>query len=346
MSGLVDKWAGKLYGTNTGNLFIELNQKGSDVSGVIRFLDDVRGLAIYNFTGKFKDRLILDCIPDKSNQDQELGNIVAEAVLTPEGNLRGTWHSSIGTAGTFDAFPHYINWDQASKEAVKIQEQIYNKNISIGSIRLFSEDIKRLIDFVGHDFKQASAIITYNQRGNQVTKYAKDFLRDIDELGEIKYLKIFIQEPEAHGINRVVVVEFVERGISEVRVSGINEAWVVGKAESVFQAIRPKQNTLVTTYKKYGLNLNTIIFFAMLIAIPEIIGWKNRSLFVVIVFTLLNILIWIHSKFIPNTIIYLTGKKPSILSRIWPTILSWIVMASSAIFAAWIFYLLTKSKGN
>jgi hypothetical protein len=84
----------------------------------------------------------------------------------------------------------------------------------------------------------------------------------------------------------------------------------------------------------------------MLIAIPEIIGWKNRSLFVVIVFTLLNILIWIHSKFIPNTIIYLTGKKPSILSRIWPTILSWIVMASSAIFAAWIFYLLTKSKGN
>jgi hypothetical protein len=346
MSGLVDKWAGRLYGTNTGNLFIELNQKGTDVSGVIRFLDDVLGLAIYNFTGTFKDKLILDCVPDESNQDQELGKVSVEAILTPEGNLRGTWHSSLGTAGTFDAFPHYINWAQTNTEAVKIPEQIYNKNIPIGSIRLFSEDIKRLIDFVGQDFKQANSIITYNLRGNQVTKYAKDFLQDIADLGKIKYLKIFIQEPEAHGINRVVIVEFVENGISEVRVSGINESWVVGKAESISQAIRPKQHKLVTSYKKYGLNLNAIIFFVMLIAIPEVMGLKNRAIFVLVVFALLNILIWIHSKFIPNTIIYLTGKKPSIISRSWPTILSWLVAVSSSIFAAWIFYLLTKSKGT
>lgn len=344
MPGLADKWAGRIYGTNTGNLFIEIAQEGVDVSGIIRLMDNAYGLAIYKFVGTFDEKLKLDCKPHQAPQGIELGEVTVEAVLTPEGNLRGTWQSTLGTAGTFDAFPHNTHAPQTSSEAEKIPEQLYNKNIPIGSIRLFSEDIKRLITFVAQDFKQATPIITYNLRGSQVTKYAHDFLNDIDNLGQIKYLKITIQEPEAHGINKVLVIELVENGVSEIRVSGINEAWVVGKAESISQAIKPNQNTLVTTYKKYGLNLNGIIFLAMLIAIPEVEKWTNRAFFVAVVFTLLNILLWIHGKFIPNTIVYLTGKKPSILSRSWPTIISWLVAVSSSLFAAWIFELLTKNN--
>lgn len=79
-----------------------------------------------------------------------------------------------------------------------------------------------------------------------------------------------IQEPEAYGINRDIVVEQVANSVSKVRVSGINESWVLGKAESIFQTLKPKQNSLVTTYRKYGFNLNGAIFFAMLITIPDI----------------------------------------------------------------------------
>lgn len=342
MPGLADKWAGRLYGTNTGNLFIEVEQEGSNVSGVLRLLDHIYGITIYNFSGTFKEKLILSCTPDESNTIEDLGEINVEGVLTSKGNLRGTWHSTIGTAGTFDAYPHYIESPQSGSEAEKLPEQIFNKNVTIGSIRLFSDDIKSFISFIGKDFKQATPIITYNLRGNQVTKYSHDFLNEIDSLGEITYLKIFIQEQEAYGINNVVVLELTENGVSEVRVSGIDETWVVGKAESIVQKIKPKENILVTTYKKYGLNLNSIIFLLMLIAIPEVEAWQNRAVFVILVFVLLGILLWIHRRFIPNTIIYLTGKKPSLLSRSWPTILSWIVAASSSLFAVWIFYLLTK----
>jgi hypothetical protein len=59
-------------------------------------------------------------------------------------------------------------------------------------------------------------------RGSQVTKYSEDFIREIDTLGQINYLKITIQEPEAHGINKVVVLELVETGVSEVRVPEIH----------------------------------------------------------------------------------------------------------------------------
>jgi hypothetical protein len=342
MTGLAEKWTGRLYGTNTGNLFIEMNQEVHNVSGVLRILDHIHGITIYNFSGTFKEKLILDCTPDDSNTIENLGKINVEGVLTPEGNLRGTWHSTIGTAGIFDAYPHYIEFSQSISEAEKIPEQIFNKNIVLGSIRLFSYDIKSLINFVGKDFKQATPIITYNLRGNQVTKYSTDFVDGIDNLGEIKYLKISIQEHEANGINKIIVLEFTENGISEIRVSGIEETWVVGKAESIFEKLKPKQNILVTTYKKYGLNLNSIIFLSMLILIPEVQALQDRTIFVVLVFILLGVLLWLHRKFIPNTIIYLTGKEPSLLSQIWPTILSFLIAVSSSLLAAWIFYSLTK----
>jgi hypothetical protein len=345
MPGIVDKWAGRLYGTNTGNLFMEFQQEGERLSGIIRVMDNLYGLSIYDCTGTYRNAINLQCVPRPVVRGLELGEVSVEAILTREGNLRGTWRSTIGTAGTFEAFPHEIRINaQSNIEAGGVPEQIYNKNISIGSIRLFSEDINRLIAFIENDFRPARSIITYNVRGSQASKYSDDFLREVENLGEIRYLKISIQGLEAHGINRVIVVEFVENGISEVRVSGINEAWVVGKAESTAQLLRPKQNRLVTTYKKYGLNINSIIFIAMLIAIPEVKSWQSRVIFVFVVFVLLGLLLWIYRRIIPNTIVYLTGKTPSFIARAWPTIILWIVAASSSLFAAWVFRLLTSDK--
>ncbi len=344
MPELATKWAGRLYGTNTGNLFIELTQDGSDVTGVARFMDQLYGLALYEFTGKFDESLELDCKPLTPQKGQELGDIKVKAILTPEGNLRGDWHSTIGTAGTFDAFPHEVSSvPQDSSKPDNTPEQVYNKNIELGSVRLFSDDIKKVLAFIKQDFTQGRAVVTYIVRGSKVTKYSEDFIREIEMLGEVNYLKVTIQEPEAHGINKIVVLELVENGVSEVRVSGINEAWVLGKAGSIAEEIKPNQNILVTTYRKYGLNINSIIFLAMLVAIPEILSLFRRAVFVVTVVILLGSLLLLHRKFIPNTVIYLTEQEPSFFKKAWPTLLSWVVSASSALFAVWVFYLLTKS---
>ncbi len=344
MSSLATKWAGRLYGTNTGNLFLELTQEGEAVRGVVRFLDNLYGLALYEFTGTYDGTLKLDCKPLKSSIAESLGDVIVEATLTPEGNLRGVWRSTLGTAGTIDAYPHDTSpTNQDSTKSENIPEQFYNKNIQIGSVRLFSDDIKKIITFIKQDYTIGRAIVTYNVRGSQATKYASDFTRDIESLGEINYLKITIQETEVHGINKIIVLELVEHGVSEVRVSGINEAWVIGKAESIAQEIKPRQNILVTTYRKYGLNLNGVIFFAMLVAIPGILEWKDRAIFAATVFILLNLLLHIHGKYIPNTKIYLSQKRPSFFKRALPSILSWVIAASSSLFAAWVFYVLTRA---
>lgn len=344
MAQLNKLWAGRVYGTNTGNLFIELDDTGPAVSGTLRFLDAAYGLALYSIVGTFGDTLRLEGQPAvEPVQPISLGVLTVEARLTEEGNLRGTWHSSLGTGGTFEAYPHDINSPApTAKPDGDVPEQIYTRNIALGAIRLYGDEIKRLIQYMKEDFRSGRVIATYNTRGSQVTKYVDDFLLEATALGDIEYLKIQVQEPEAHGINKLVVIEFNAHGANEVRVQGIRESWVVGKAEMLSGFLKNHQPTLVTTYKRFGLNLNSVIFLAMIILLPSIDSLTNRAIFVFGVVAIQQALLAIHVRFVPNASIHVGEAPPPVIERLWPTALSWIVAASSSLAAALLFYWLTN----
>ncbi len=181
------------------------------------------------------------------------------------------------------------------------------------------------------------------QRASEVTRFSADFLNSINDLNEIKGLKIFIQEQEAPGINKMVNVDLFETTGNAIRVSGINESWVVGKAESINKEISNNLSWAATKYKKYGLNLNLIIFFLMLVFIPEITTWPKRLTFVCGIYLLLVVLYQIHGKLIPNTMIILKEKQPNYFSRSWPAIISWLFTIMGSIVAAYLFRFLTKN---
>jgi len=50
MTRLANRWAGRIYGTNTGNVFLELNQDGDNIAGNLRILDSVFGVSVYSYT--------------------------------------------------------------------------------------------------------------------------------------------------------------------------------------------------------------------------------------------------------------------------------------------------------
>lgn len=345
MSNIGRLWAGRVYGTNTGNLFIEFSKSEPDIAGILRFMDSAFGLAVYAIQGTFdKETLRITGTPEKGAEGVELGGLTVEAKLTPEGNLRGTWTTTLGTGGTFEAFPHDITAKAPqSRMGAVAPEQLYTRNIPLGAVRLFSEDVTQLLQHIQQDFVSGRLVVTFNVRGSEVTKYAEDFLRDAKSLGPLKYLKVMIQEPEAYGINRLVVVELNAFGVNEVRVQGVQESWVIGKAESIAALLKRNQSTLITTYKKFGLNLNQAIFVAMLVVMPSIAKWTERALFAVAVFALLAALLWLHAKFIPNATVRMEVERPSFLARAWPTLLSWFVAATASLVAALVFYWLTKS---
>ncbi len=340
MSNLQGAWAGRIYGTNTGNVFVELSQSESNLTGVARFHDDKFGIAIYEVSGSITDgKMTIKGMPKQAHEGVILGEATITADLKQDGSLAGRWETTIGSAGTVRLFPHSYE-DKTSKGGEP--EQIYNKTVSVGSVRLFKKDVMALFQVVERDFSEGKLVVTYMQRGSEVTKFGSDFLSRIDDIDEIHSLKIFIQEPEAAGINKMANVDLFERDGSAVRVSGTNESWVVGKAESIAKQIGSYQNRVVTNYRKYGLNLNQFIFLLMLVLIPEIATWPKRMIFVAITYALLVALYGVHSKLIPNTLILTGGKSPGFLARSWPSILSWLITFTGSLAAALLFWLLTR----
>lgn len=337
-------WAGRIFGTNTGNLFIELSSSENNVTGMVRLMDSEFGLSTWRVEGTFDGTLRLHGEPAETPPGVTTGNIEVTGTLTPEGRLRGEWSSSLGTAGTFEAFPHDPSSpDQKPSSGESIPEQLFTSNVSLGALRLYEKDLSDLIQFIRKDFVVGRPVITYAIRGNEVSRYFEDFQKDAPSIGELRRIKLTLQEPEAHGINKVVVVDLNSIGHNEIRVQGISESWVIGKAEAIARMLHPFEKALVTTYKKFGLTLNQIIFLAMLILIPAIGSLWQRAAFVGIVVTLLGFLYWLHSKFILNAVIYLGPEEPTALKRLWPFILSWLGAATASLAAAYAFYLLTRN---
>lgn len=345
MSGKVDLlgqlWAGRVYGTNTGNLFIKFETSDRTVTGTLRFMDAAFGLTVYQIDGSFDEVLRLRGVP--LNRPDELEPIEVTAVLTSQGALRGEWQSEAGTAGTFEAYPHDLPPpDQRTAEAVALPLQLFTSNVTLGAVRLYAEEVIELIQVIRKDFVVGRPVVTYAVRGNEVTKFAEDFERETTSLGQLRYFKVAIQESQAYGINKVVVVELNARGSNEIRVQGIDETWVMGKVEAIARFTRKFEKGLVTTYRKFGLELNSLIFAIMLVVMPEIAPLWKRGIFVGFVFAVLVSLLWLHRRFIPSVVLYLTEQKPTFVQRVRPTVVSWLVAMTATLAGAILFRWLTN----
>lgn len=347
MATLGRLWAGRVFGTNTGNLFLELESSEGVVSGTARFMDPVFGLTVYRVSGTYGDSLQLSGEPTQVQPDTAAGNLDVTARLTPDGSLRGEWRSTLGTAGTFEAFPH----DQPSAEqkpasGIQSPEQIFTSSIPLGALRLFAKDVWSLAAFIKKDFVVGRLIATYSVRGNEVSRYFEDFEHEAPSLGELRRIKLMIQEPDAHGINKVVTVDIDAAATNEVRVQGVNESWVVGKAEALARTLRRHEKGFVTTYRKFGLTLNQLIFFAMLVFIPAIASIQSRALFVGVVAALMAGLVHLHNRYIPNALLYLSAREPSTFERWKPALASWLIAATASLAAALVFWWLTRGNAG
>lgn len=341
MGSLAGLWAGHIYGTNTGKVFLELEAENGHLTGTVRLNDDSFGVIVYSVTGADGDEVELECIPERVPEGVEAEPAQVRGKLAPDGTVKGKWETESGTAGTFRLFPHTIDTDQQVTKTVK-PEQIYNRVLQLGSIRLYKDDVSRIVEMARKDFTLKNLIVTYEQHGNEVTKWADDFLREIDQIHQLRSLKLFLQEPGPGSVNRLVNIELLETGDSTVRVSGPDETWVVGKAESVRKALSAYENSVISNYRKHGLNMNFVLFLIMLILMPSIAGILRRVIFVSAVMILIRILFAIHSRVIPNTLVLIRAKPKGPLGLAWPSILSWFLAVTSSVVAALIFWLLTR----
>lgn len=332
MSNIGKLWAGKLYGTNTGNLFVEFKSSEGSLAGELRFLDDRFGPVVYQLSGEFDGSTIsLEGQCTSSGEAVQVGNIRGTGKLTPEGHLRGEWSSDIGTGGIFHLFPHDVNAEETSLGFPP--EQLHTITKRIGALRLYANDVEALMRVLAQDFKQGRVVATYRALGTEVARYAPDFQRDFNRLGQIFYLRLFIQEPEIYGINRFALIELNASGINEIKVQGVQQSWVLGKAEALAVELKTRQKFLITSVQKFGLNINGLIFLLALVLLPDLPIWR-RFLLVAVVVSAGAIVQLAHKRYVPNVVIFLSSRKPRLFERLAPQAISWILALTSTLVAA------------
>ena len=335
MADLGRLWAGAAFGTNTGKLAVELNSDGPELVGTLRFLDDRFGICVYAVTGKFEDsKLELTGSATQAADGVETGDITINGSLSANGELRGEWASALGTGGTFVLFPHDPVPEPVRQSGVT-PEQIHTVRRTVGSVILDADDVLELIGFIARDFSfpPGRVVVTYQERGTLISRYASDFEADCSRLGEKRYLKLFVQEPDMYGINRAAVVELSDIGSNEVRVEGVQETWVVGKAEGLASQLKRYERLFTTTVRKIGFNITTLLVVGAVIMLPEL-SLTRRVVFAIFIWLLVWVVIRLHAKLVPNAILYLSGRKPTFVQKMRPQIISFLIALTSSVVAA------------
>lgn len=202
MANLGKNWNGHVYGTNTGNVAVTLEGEDDALTGIIRLSDHQHGVAVYDVTGQFQaGSLTLNGTPQgEAPEGVEFGQLTVTGALTPEGRIDGEWSTTIGTGGTFQLWPHAYQVRPTNPGA--IPEQLNTSARSMGAVRLYADDVRSLIAQLVKDFSQKRAVITYNDKGIEKNIYSDEFEQILDDLPELRYLKISVQEPEMYGLNR------------------------------------------------------------------------------------------------------------------------------------------------
>jgi hypothetical protein len=103
---LSEQWSGHAKGTNNGALKVILSESLAGVRGTLIFEDDAFGPTFYDVAGSYNDQEIrLEGKPQSGGHlEGVLGTLIATGKFISPTEIRGTWKSSIGTAGYFSLF--------------------------------------------------------------------------------------------------------------------------------------------------------------------------------------------------------------------------------------------------
>ncbi|WP_027921735.1 hypothetical protein [Pseudomonas sp. URMO17WK12:I12] len=341
MVSLGKLWAGRAFGTNTGNLAITFEKDGEELEGTIRFADDQYGVVVFQVSGTYGDEIVLTGDAITETEGVEFGKLSVKAALTPEGSIKGEWSTTNGAGGPFTVHPHGTGVVNTIKTDLEI-EQIYTQAYTLGALRLAKNDVLSLLDTVRRDFNpEAKLIVTYRSGGAEVARYSKDFVAQMDALKKLTYLKLFIQEPDEFGVNKVVMVELIDHGVNRLVVQGVREIWVEGKAHTLRSELTMNEKSLATNFKKFGFNLSQLALFVMIVVIVDVPSFWTRVGIGALVLVLIKFVDWVHVTFIPNATIRLTDDKDNWITRWGSSMFSWLSTLTITILGGVIVYWLT-----
>lgn len=323
-------WAGNIYGTNPGNVFLIMEGEDAALSGTLRVNEPGVGLYEYSITGSFDgSRLTLAGKPQTRIEGTEFGRLKVTATLGANGNLEGEWETSIGSAGTFNLYPH--DRPRVSGSVDRTPTQLYTARQQFGAIEIDREQIVALAEDIQEEFKVGQVVITV-VAGTEQSGFLADFKELKINADKAEAVKIFVQELEDGGTNKGIVVEIGPQ-FSGAMTQGGDEAWVLGRLQKLKTDLQRFVRAYPTNFSLFGFDLGPLMVVAAIVYLPSLTNFRERAIFMVGIFALILAINRLKGRYLPNAAIYL-GKKPvGPSARIAPYAISWLIAVTAGIMA-------------
>lgn len=314
---LTKRWAGRAWGTNIGNVFVTLDGEDNALTGTLRINEPGVGIAVYAVQGTFEaPTLTLTGQSETQIEGVEFGQLTVTGAMNAKGEIHGDWQNTIGSAGTFVLFPHTGG---ELPTDVQQAEQFHTARHNFGAIEIEREQITEIAENVRRDFP--SVIVTV-VAGTEQARYLEDFKQLQFSADRAEVIKIFAQKPDGMGANQVVSIEFGPQ-VNSAMTQGANEAWVLGRLETLKRDLKGYERTYITNFKRWGIGINQLMLLAAIVFLPSLTGLQDRAILMAVVLALIFAVNWLHSRYVPYAAIYLREKKIGWFGKAWPRIASW-----------------------
>lgn len=314
---LTKRWAGRVWGTNVGNVFVTLDGDDAVLTGTLRINEQGVGIATYAVQGSFEaPTLTLAGNPESQIDGVEFGQLKVTGAMNAKGEIHGDWQTTIGSAGTFVLFPHTGGEPPTD---VQRAEQFHTARHNFGAIEIDREQITEIGESIRRDFP--SVIVTV-VAGTEQARYLEDFRQLQFSADRVEIIKIFAQKPDGLGLNQVVSIEFGPL-VNTAMTQGANEAWVLGQLETLKRDLRRYERTYVTSFRRWGIGINQLMLLAAIVFLPSLGGLKDRAILMAVVLALIFAVNWLHARYVPYAAIHLRPKEQGLLGKAWPRVASW-----------------------
>lgn len=325
-------WAGRVFGTHTGNMFLCLEYKENIYSGVLRFNSDIYGIVTYDVKASQTDldNLVIEGSPTIKQEGLDYGLLEGRARLSIKGEIHGEWHTSIGSGGTFVVFPQPTLNEEI--EAAEPTPRLHTKRINIGPVSISKDDIIEISERLDKEFKSGRLVITIVSETEEIL--------NLEELRSKKFapekaalVRLFARRPDGVDSENMVEIEFGQN-FNVVLAQGADQSWVIGRAEKLKSEMKKYEKLYSSQLNVRGITVPRLFFVLAIIASPSIPTLQSRLIFFGIVIALLMASDWIHEKFFPFSTIFLGRKRSSKLGAVLMTILSWLITVTAGTISA------------
>ena len=331
------RWAGSLFGTNFGNVYVKFEGEDPSLTGIARFADSRLGIVVYDLNATFDgNELKASGSPQASTIDAQAEILNFEGVLDPKGNFEGDWSTSLGAGGTFVLYPKdpIVHADAPLLEfgIGPEADQLHTKRHTFGAIEINQTELVKLGDRMQANFVGRKVIVTIVADTEQ-SKFLEVFRLEEFPFPKATISKLFVQQPEPGGVNRTLTIEFGP-SFNFVMAQSSEEAWALGIVEKLKREIYPFERSTPMNVRRTGLGINQLLLFLAAIFIVDIPDLSLRILFLTfILFTIyLNNLFQTHNM--PMAIIRVGPQRTTFFTHFGPSIGSWILAVLTGILVA------------